>query len=509
MGEVPEVRFAQASGSSVAYTVYGDGPVTICGVPPMAQNVELAWESPVMRRMFERYAAFSRQVVFDKRGTGLSDRSLDIPGLDERVDELLAVMDAAGVQRAFVHGVSEGGPMAIMFAATYPERVEGLVLEGTAASLLSSEQRRARSTREGMAAARERWRAFVETWGTPQSRSVAHFGPSLLTDPEFCAWWPHYERHSASRDALIDLFRTNGDMDAREVVGRVEAPVLIVHRTDDPVIPLARARETYALFRRARADVRIEELPGQDHWTFAGDLDALCDAVERFTTGRVQARVSPPSTRGERPRHAVRVVAMGRFEVVVDGQAVPLGSWGSRRARTLLKRLIVARGWPVPREELLHTLWPDEQSGRLGARLSVQLSAARRVLHGAVVADRSTVRLDLESLEIDVEEWFGLSDDRQVVESYAELLPEDRYEDWTRPLREEMRDRFVTVARRVAEQTTAAAEAAVLLRRVLELDPYDEHAHRLLVLRLRADGRHGEAAVAQERYDAAMAELEA
>lgn len=114
MDEVPEVRFAEAAGSTLAYEVFGDGPVTICVVPPMAQNVELAWESPVIRRMLERYAAFSRQVIFDKRGTGLSDRSLDIPGLDERVDELRAVMDAAAVDRAFVHGVSEGGPMAIL-----------------------------------------------------------------------------------------------------------------------------------------------------------------------------------------------------------------------------------------------------------------------------------------------------------------------------------------------------------------------------------------------------------
>ena len=115
--------------------VYGDGPVTICAVPPAAQNIELAWESPVLRRLFDHYARFSRQVVFDKRGTGMSDRRLDIPELDERVDELKAVMDDAGVERAWIHGLSEGGPMAIMFAATYPERVEGLILEGTAASL--------------------------------------------------------------------------------------------------------------------------------------------------------------------------------------------------------------------------------------------------------------------------------------------------------------------------------------------------------------------------------------
>ena len=140
---MPEVRFAQASGSTIAYMVNGDGPVTICAVPPMAQNIEVAWESPRIRAMLERLGSFSRHIPFDKRGTGMSDRRLDIPALDERVDELAAVMDAAGVEHAFLHGLSEGGPMAIMFAATYPHRVDGLILEGTGATLLSDRRPRA------------------------------------------------------------------------------------------------------------------------------------------------------------------------------------------------------------------------------------------------------------------------------------------------------------------------------------------------------------------------------
>ncbi|OLT20635.1 hypothetical protein BJF81_05070 [Ornithinimicrobium sp. CNJ-824] len=524
MEEVPEVRFAEAAGSTLAYEVFGDGPPTICVVPPMAQNVELAWESPVIRRMLERYAAFSRQVIFDKRGTGLSDRSLDIPGLDERVDELRSVMDAAGVDRAFVHGVSEGGPMAVMFAATYPGRVQGLILEGTAASLLTDEQRAVRSTPQGMAAARRRWEEFVDAWGTPMSRTVALFGPSLLNDEDFVRWWPHYERHSASRDALTELFRMNGDMDARGVLDRVGCPVLIVHRTGDLITPVDRARETYRQFRQAGADVELVELPGEDHWSFAGDMDAVCDAVERFTTGRC-GRAGPSGRTGRPatgPRQApapapatVQVRAMGRFEVVLDGTPTRPGDWGSRQARTLLKRLVVARGWPVPREELTDLLWPDELSDRLAARLSVQLSAVRRVLGGAVVADRSTVRLDLAAVDVDVERWFRLDEDRAVVRDYAELLPEDRYDDWAAPLRDRMRDRFVTAAHRVARAVlddpagggAGGEDAVVLLRRVLELDPYDEEAHRTLVELLHRDGRHGEAVAARERYEEAMAEL--
>lgn len=140
--DVPETRFARTtSGSTIAYQVVGDGPVTITSVPPMAQNIEMAWEWPAIRGMFEGFASFCRFVVFDKRGTGMSDRRLDIPDLDERVDELSAVLDHAGIDRTYVMGTSEGGPMALMFAATYPERVDGVILECTAATLLTDDQR--------------------------------------------------------------------------------------------------------------------------------------------------------------------------------------------------------------------------------------------------------------------------------------------------------------------------------------------------------------------------------
>ncbi|NCD19797.1 MAG: alpha/beta hydrolase, partial [Actinobacteria bacterium] len=500
MEDTPEVRFADANGSSIAFQAYGQGPPTICAVPPMAQNIELAWESPVMRRMFTRYGAFSRQVVFDKRGTGMSDRSLDLPGLDERVDELRAVMDAAGVGHAFLHGVSEGGPMAIMFAATYPDRVDGLILEGSAASLLTDTERARRRTPEGLATARARWHEFVEAWGTPHSRTVGLFAPSLLAEEDFVRWWPRYERHAASRDALMDLFRTNGDMDARDVIPRVRCPVLVIHRTHDPVIPIDRAHETVRLFARAGVDVRLAELPGGDHFSFAGDLDAVADAIEGFTTGTVVTRQS----RVARP--AVEIDVLGGFEVRLDGVAVPVGEWGSRRARTLLKRLVVARGGPVTRDELCDLLWPDDLSDRVSARLSVQLSAVRRILHGGVIADRSTVRLDLAAVAVDLERWFALTDDDTIVRTWAELLPEDRYEDWSQPRRQQVADRFVAAARRVAGDESPA-EAVALLRRVLAIDPYDEVAHRALVAQLRRDGRHGEAAQAQRRYEDAMAEL--
>ncbi len=501
----PEIRFARATNSSIAYMVYGlepgEGP-TICAVPPMAANVELAWNSPVIRRMFERFATFSRQVAFDKRGTGMSDRSLDIPGLDERVDELTAVMDDAGVDHAFVHGLSEGGPMAIMFAATYPERVDGLILEGTGASLATDADRAARSD-PGYEPSELRQR-FISTWGTPDSMTLEVFAPSLLDDEEFAAWWPGYERQAANRDALATLFDLNIEMDARDALPHVRCPVLILHRTDDLAVPVERARETHRLLAEAGADVRMVELPGRDHFTFARDIDLIADEIERFTTGRVTER-SPI------PRHRVEVRTLGEFEVVVDGEPVPTSEWGSKRARTLLKRLIAARGWPVTRDELIEVLWPDEWSDRLNSRLSVQLSAVRRVLHGAVIADRSSVRLDLGAVDVDLERWWKLDDDAAIVAGYTgELLPDDVYDDWSAPTRDEARARFVQAAHRLAESAVEVGDgetAELTLRRLLAVDAYDESAHRTLVAWLHRAGRLGEARAAHDAYVAAMADV--
>lgn len=500
MTTTPEIRFARASRSSIAYMIYGDGPATVCAVPPMAQNVELAWNSPHITKMFERFATFSRQVAFDKRGTGMSDRSLDIPGLDERVDELKAVMDHAEIDRAYIHGVSEGGPMSIMYAATYPDRVEGLILEGTGASMFSDEEREIRRTTERS----DMFKTFVDSWGTADSITLRIFAPSLADDPEFRAWWPTYERQAASRDAIETLMDLIADMDAREAIPRVECPVLIVHRTDDQATPIARARETYELFREAGADVEMVEVEGRDHFSYAGDLEPIAAAIERFTTGTVRERAPVKKDR-------IEVRTLGAFEVLDGGEPVPTSEWGSKRARTLLKRLVAADGWPVTRDELIELLWPDELSDRLNARLSVQLSAVRRVLRGAVVADRSAVRLDLDAVDVDVTAWKRLDDDAAIVDGYAgDFLPDDRFDDWTAPVREALRSRFVDAAHRELDRAQAADDVArvdSVARRLLDGDRYDEHAHRALVTALHGAGRHGEARAAYDAYTTAMADL--
>lgn len=503
--EVPPIHFTRAGRSSIAYQVVGDGPETLVSVPPMAQNIELAWEWPGLRYMFRRLASFSRFVHFDKRGTGMSDRSLDIPALDERVDELKAVMDAVGLEHAHLLGASEGGPMALMFAATYPDRVDGVVLQGSGACLLPPEIRETRAAGAPPdPGAVRRWEVFCEHWGTTESMSPPLFAPSLADDASFVAWWPRYERQAASRDSVMQLLAMNGQMDVTDILDRIQCPVLLLHRTGDRVIQLSVAQDTADRLGRAGGDVRLVELPGDDHFMFAGDLDAIADEIERFVTGTVDHRRS-----ADLVVHRVEITTMGRFAVTVDGNEIETGEWGSRRARTLLKRLAVARGGSVSRDHLFELLWPDEPDpALLGPRLSVQLSAVRRVLHGGVLAEASSVRLDTDTVKLDLTEWFELSEPVDIVDGFGgSLFPDDAYDDWIEPFRAEISARFVSAGHRLLGDLDPYA-AAQLATRLLALDRYDTVAHQALVRAHHDAGRPAEARSAYDRYHAAMADLD-
>ena len=270
----------------MAYQVIGGGDVTIVSVPPMAQNIEMAWEWPAIRRMFECLGSFCRFVAFDKRGTGMSNRSLDIPRLDERVDEVSAVLDHAGINQAYAMGTSKGGPMALMFAATYPDRVLGVILESSSAWLAP------KADVERVAF----WEQFVAGWGTPDSVIVDLFAPSLAGDEEFRRWRRRYERNAASPDAIGALLDLAGDMDARGVLHQIDCPVLILHRAGDRVVPVDRARETCDLLGSHGVDVELVEHRGEDHFLYAADLPAALGAIERFTTGTVRHRATTWAT---------------------------------------------------------------------------------------------------------------------------------------------------------------------------------------------------------------------
>lgn len=497
-GSIPPIEFAVArDGARLAFQRFGiDGP-TVIAVPPMAQNIEMSWELPRCREMFERFGSFGRWIHFDKRGTGCSDRRSRMPGIDERVEDLRAVMDAAGVDRAHLFGQSEGGPMALLFAVTYPGRVESVTIFGSGA----------RSTPyfEGdeLVALKDQFDGLAEVWGTPASPMVDLFSPTMADDQEYRDWHVRYERNSADSDSLRELLEISLDVDVSDVLADIGVPVLVLHRTGDPIVPVELGRQTAAAIPGAT----LVELEGTDHFGFAGDFHAWIDEVERFVTGNVQKREP------WRSPAAARIVTLGRFAVTIDGADVPNSGWGSRRARQLCKRLVAARGWPLAREELIDLLWPGETDmRRLGARLSVLLSAVRRILGGGVIADRQTVALDLEEVSTDLEDLLQADDDDVVVETYTgEFLPEERAEDWSRGTRDEARSRFIAAARR---QSVAASElgdhdrAVFLARRMIEADRYDDSAYRLLLAQLVQAGEISQGRDAHGAWNAAMAELD-
>jgi pimeloyl-ACP methyl ester carboxylesterase len=285
--ERSETRYARSGDVSIAYQVAGEGPFDLVYVPGWVSNIELMWDEPGYAAFLERIASFSRLIIFDKRGTGLSDPvPLDqLPTLEQRMDDVRAVMDAVGSERAALLGHSEGGNMCVLFTATYPERTRALVLVGCYAKRIPSEDYPWAPGVEDRARAIEETEA---TWGSPEAfRTLA---PSKVDDEAFQRWIGRYVRQAASPKAAAALLRMNTQIDVREILPTVRAPTLLIYRTDDADVHVEEGR--YIAERIPGA--KFVELPGIDHVIWAGDADAVLDEVEEFLTG---ARRGPDSDR--------------------------------------------------------------------------------------------------------------------------------------------------------------------------------------------------------------------
>jgi pimeloyl-ACP methyl ester carboxylesterase len=259
----------------VAYQVVGNGPIDIVWVPGFVSHLEYDWDHPRPARFFHRLASFSRLIRFDKRGTGLSDR-VSIPTLEERMDDVRAILDATRSSRATLIGASEGGPMSLLYAATYPERTSALVLYGSYA-------RRAWAPDPPFGVNPARMQGILETFERDWGRSVAMdiWSPSLLEDEPYKQWRATYLRLAASPGAALAVMRMNMEIDVRRILPAIEVPTLILHRTGDRLTPIDQAR----YLARSIKGAKLVELPGDDHTPYAGDADALLDEIEEFLTG--------------------------------------------------------------------------------------------------------------------------------------------------------------------------------------------------------------------------------
>jgi pimeloyl-ACP methyl ester carboxylesterase len=282
---IPETMYARSGDVNIAYQVIGDAPLDLVFVMGWVSHLEYFWREPNFARFLMRLASFSRLILFDKRGTGLSDRVPinQPPTLEQRMDDVRAVMDAVGSERAALCGVSEGGPMCSLFAATYPEKTLALVMIGTYAKRIRDADYPWGPTAEQREQFFEHMR---EHWGGPVG--IDERAPSLASDPKFREWWATYLRMGASPGAAVALTQMNAEIDVRNVLPSIRVPSLVIHRTDDQCLKVEEGRFVAERIPGAK----FVEFPGNDHLPFAGDQDVILDEMEEFLTG-VRHRVEP------------------------------------------------------------------------------------------------------------------------------------------------------------------------------------------------------------------------
>jgi class 3 adenylate cyclase len=286
--ELPDTKYAvRADGRSVAYQVFGSGPTDLVFCWGFVSHLDLAWTNPDLARCYERLASFARVIVFDKLGTGLSDQAMTVPTLEERGEDILAVMDAAGSARAVVLGESEAGPSTILFAASHPERVSKIILYGSIAKARLSAEEGLRWGLDPAVLDRKmaQFADVVDRWG--QGASIDLLAPSLSHSALARKSIAMLERASLSPSMARALIDSYSSIDVSGVLGSVTVPALVLHRTRD-WIPVESSR----MIAGGLVGARLVELGGEDHVFFNGDVNPFLDEVQRFVTGATTAERS-------------------------------------------------------------------------------------------------------------------------------------------------------------------------------------------------------------------------
>jgi pimeloyl-ACP methyl ester carboxylesterase len=312
----PRTHYARSGDAHIAYQVFGEGEVDLVFVPGLVSNVEHYWETPGMPEILERLGSFARVVMFDKRGTGLSDPAAEPPPLEQRMDDMQAVMDAAGMRRAALFGISEGGPASILFAATYPDRTSALVLYGSTPRFRADAEApwgASDEVVEGILA------ATSERWG--DGALLGMFMPSRKADPGAREDWGRFQRAGASPGMAQAMWASLFKIDVRDILPSIRVPTLILHRTGDRAVRVEGAR----LMAERIPSARLTEFEGSDHIPFAGDFDPILDEMEEFLTGTRQAKPLD------------RVLATVMFTDIVDSTRRAADA-GDRRWRDLISR---------------------------------------------------------------------------------------------------------------------------------------------------------------------------
>jgi pimeloyl-ACP methyl ester carboxylesterase len=312
--EFPETRYVKVGEVHIAYQTVGEGPVDLVYVPGIFSHLDYQWEEPSNARFLRRFAEFSRLIMFDPRGVGLSDRAPELPILEEQMDDLRAVLDATGSERPALLGVSQGGPMAILFAATHPGRTSALVLFGAYAAVRADADYPWGRSPEWLA---EFTRQLDESWGT--GSFLTQVAPTRAEDESFRRWWGRLERFAASPGNALAFARMNIQTDIRHVLPVIGVPTLLLQRRGDVYRNPGNARYLADHIPGSK----LVELPGIDHLPFVGDSDAIVEEIQEFLIG--VRRAAEPE----------RVLATVLFTDVV-GSTEKAAALGDRRWRDLL-----------------------------------------------------------------------------------------------------------------------------------------------------------------------------
>ena len=313
----PKTHYAKAGDIHIAYQAFGDGPIDLLWAQGWATHIEYAWESPDYARFLNKLGRFARVIFFDKRGVGMSDRDVGYPTLEERSQDINAVLDAVGADRVAVFGASEGGAIASVFSATYPERVSHLILNGSRARYKWAPDYPLGLTPEAQRAEVEKFSEMTEHEDTGIDGA-----PSIADNPAAIEWLDTYFRYAASPRAMAKLAQMNYDIDYRGALSAIQAPTLILHREGDRWCGVEHAH--YLAEHIPGATLRM--LPGEDHIAWYGDQDSIIAEIQAFLTGEAV------------PTSADRALMTLVFLDIV-GSTEQLGRMGDERWSSVLEQL--------------------------------------------------------------------------------------------------------------------------------------------------------------------------
>lgn len=364
----PKTRYADCDGLKIAYQVIGDGPIDLLFIQGWLTNIEYAWESPDYARFLTKLSRFARVIFFDKRGTGMSDRNVGAPTLEERSEDINAVLEAVGSSRAVLFGMSEGGAMATVFAATYPERVSHLVLCGSRVCYKWAPDFPTGATDEQI---EEYISDLIENWGG--SFELTTGAPSVANDPAAAEWFAAYLRFSASPSTAEQITRLNFEVDIRDILSTIHVPTLVLHREGDIWCPVENGRH----LAENIADATLRILPGNDHIAWYGDQDGLVEEIKEFVTGEWAA--------SNADRALLTVVFMD-----LVGSTEKLAEMGDERWRSILEQLDISVARRVQ-------AYKGQQIKHTGDGYLLAFTGPTKALECAQAIRRDVERLGLQS----------------------------------------------------------------------------------------------------------------